>query len=291
MTTHKPMSPATFQRALAAHADAQRGEHPSTDDLIAYHADTLDAAASERLQDHLALCRTCTQALLDLETFPEVEPVDEADRATAQDLHTIRRGLREALAAEQQPSHSPVRADHDTARLRRSLLWTRVAAALFCVTTIGLLWSVGIDSQGPTPTPPPPSVSTSEPTSTPETPSPPEPSLNTRIVSLKAHTPTRSGAAETIELSPVDGDLVVQLVFAEITPRERYRVRLLDARGDTLWSTSDLQRNSDGLLILTFDRAFIRDQLPDGRYTLHLEDSADAASSPLAEFSLDLGTP
>lgn len=43
--------------------------HPSLDDLLRHHAGELDAAAAERLLNHLEVCAECVQDLLDLDRF------------------------------------------------------------------------------------------------------------------------------------------------------------------------------------------------------------------------------
>jgi hypothetical protein len=47
----------------------QGDHHPPAEQLTAYHAGELADDEAERLQDHLAVCRICTQALLDLPGF------------------------------------------------------------------------------------------------------------------------------------------------------------------------------------------------------------------------------
>lgn len=49
-------------------------EHPSLDEVIAYHEGNLAEAEASRLQDHLLACPECTNRLLDLEAFAAVEP-------------------------------------------------------------------------------------------------------------------------------------------------------------------------------------------------------------------------
>lgn len=51
------------------------GDHPDADLLLAYLGGELDESGEERLQDHLAGCRECTETLLDLETISGEQPV------------------------------------------------------------------------------------------------------------------------------------------------------------------------------------------------------------------------
>ena len=63
-------------RALATEARAEAGDHPSPDVLLRYARGALNEQESDRLQDHLAVCPECTRHLLDLRTFPAVEPIE-----------------------------------------------------------------------------------------------------------------------------------------------------------------------------------------------------------------------
>jgi Putative zinc-finger len=44
-------------------------EHPDPETLTAYQANELSEEEDGRIQDHLAVCRHCTELLLDLEEF------------------------------------------------------------------------------------------------------------------------------------------------------------------------------------------------------------------------------
>jgi putative zinc finger protein len=52
-------------------------EHPSPEALTAYQADELSPEEDERIQEHLAQCRHCTEMLLELEEFLQPEGVGE----------------------------------------------------------------------------------------------------------------------------------------------------------------------------------------------------------------------
>jgi hypothetical protein len=56
-------------------------EHPSPEALTAYQANELSPEEDERIQDHLARCRHCTEMLLELEEF--LQPVEEPEPAAA----------------------------------------------------------------------------------------------------------------------------------------------------------------------------------------------------------------
>lgn len=61
---------AAVVRKWAEEVRPRAGEHPGAERLAAYAEDALDAAAAERLRDHLALCRGCSRRVLELRAFP-----------------------------------------------------------------------------------------------------------------------------------------------------------------------------------------------------------------------------
>jgi hypothetical protein len=58
-------------RALASDARWRQGQgaHPGVERLTTYHAGELTPAEEDQVQEHLAVCRHCTQLLLDLPAF------------------------------------------------------------------------------------------------------------------------------------------------------------------------------------------------------------------------------
>lgn len=53
-------------------------EHPTPETLVAYHAGELPADEQEALRDHLTLCHDCADLLLDLVSFAEFTPPEQA---------------------------------------------------------------------------------------------------------------------------------------------------------------------------------------------------------------------
>jgi hypothetical protein len=68
-----------LKTAIQALAEEERRvllNHPMPDELVDYQADDVSAEERERIQEHLALCPPCAQAVLDVEAFPEVQLSD-----------------------------------------------------------------------------------------------------------------------------------------------------------------------------------------------------------------------
>jgi putative zinc finger protein len=87
-------------RELAAGDRRELAEHPTPEQLTAYHAGELPAADEETLREHLALCRDCAELLLDLEDFPRLEPAAGVRPLTSEEVGEAWRQLRERLGPE-----------------------------------------------------------------------------------------------------------------------------------------------------------------------------------------------
>ena len=105
--------------------------HPAPEELLDYHLGDLAEADRERLQDHLVLCEACSRTVLDLGSFPDVEPARETDRLTEFELAADWKRFRERALAR------PVRP-----RLAYAL------AASLLVAALGLsLWGIRLREQ------------------------------------------------------------------------------------------------------------------------------------------------
>jgi hypothetical protein len=142
LSDEKPLLSAAIRHL----ADRQRRaltEHPTAAELTAYHAGELPPEAEARLREHLALCRDCSDLLLDLAGFATLTPppgVPElTDAEVEQDWQALRARLGEAVKGEPRPA--PVvpirripRASHEPARLS----FLALAASVLAV--VGLSW-------------------------------------------------------------------------------------------------------------------------------------------------------
>jgi len=105
--------------------------HPSPDDLLAYHEGTLPDERRDRVQEHLVVCEECSQVILDFAAFPRIEPRDESARMSPQELEDQLRELEVALG-------------------RRRPVWQRhqvllPLAAAFFTAAVGLgAWSLSL---------------------------------------------------------------------------------------------------------------------------------------------------
>lgn len=113
--------------------DAQK-PHPAPEELLDYHLGDLAAADRERLQDHLVLCAACSRAVLDLDSFPHVDPARETDRLSEFELAADWKRFRERAFAK------------PAAAARPRLAWALAASLL--VAALGLsLWGARLREQ------------------------------------------------------------------------------------------------------------------------------------------------
>jgi hypothetical protein len=63
-------------QALAEEKRRVLSDHPMPDELVDYQAGDVTAEERERIQEHLALCSACAQAVLDVGPLPEVRLSD-----------------------------------------------------------------------------------------------------------------------------------------------------------------------------------------------------------------------
>ncbi len=65
--------------ALLAESPDQELAHPSIDDWLAYRRGDPGEAENLRLQEHLHVCRSCLEELLDLQDFVEPAPPSDSN--------------------------------------------------------------------------------------------------------------------------------------------------------------------------------------------------------------------
>ncbi|HSS48690.1 MAG TPA: zf-HC2 domain-containing protein [Thermoanaerobaculia bacterium] len=112
------------------------GEHPDAEMLAAYHARELPAAAEQRLQEHLLLCRECAGLLLDLEELddPDFGHEIEVPEGTGEALWD---GLRQEIRREPAPAAATV-IPFPIRRTSAPPPWMSALAAALLVAVVGL---------------------------------------------------------------------------------------------------------------------------------------------------------
>lgn len=150
-------------RHLAEQQRRSLTSHPPPQELAAYHAGELPPEAEVRILDHLAVCRECSDLLLDLSGFADLKPpagVPElTDAQVERDWQALRKRMGEGEGREDEERRVaavvPIRPVGPAARpARTSSVWLPVAASLLAVlgfsfglyqsTRVGQPWSPAI---------------------------------------------------------------------------------------------------------------------------------------------------
>jgi hypothetical protein len=132
-------------RHLAEQQRRSLTSHPTPQELAAYHGGELPPEAETRMLDHLAICRDCSDLLLDLAGFADLKPpqgVPElTDQQVEQDWQALRARMRAGEGGKEEERRTaevvPIRRAGPAAKPARwSSPWLPVAASLLAV--IGL---------------------------------------------------------------------------------------------------------------------------------------------------------
>lgn len=278
---------------VAADAGAG-GEHPEPARLLAYRDGRLGSADEAALQDHLAACRACSAALLDLDAFESAAaegaapaPADLAAagawRGLAERLEDARGGTAgagagagagrsetsggagagvaasgsgEARSAGGVVVSGAARVPRRTAR-RRPASWLRAAAATVLVALP--LTALLIHSRREV-------GELRRALAAPQAAVP--------ILYLDSTTRDEGTDAAALELPAGDGFFLLAVTPSAGAPAERHRVEVLDERGRVVWRDEDVPLSDHGTLRLGFTRR----ALPPGRY--RIEAAGDDAAPP-----------
>lgn len=126
-------------RHLAEQQRRSLTSHPTPQELAAYHAGELPPEAESRLLDHLAICRDCSDLLLDLAGFADLKPpqgVPElTDEQVEQDWQALRAKMGKGEGKKERTAEVvPIRPAGLTSRPGRTYpMWLPVAASLLAV--------------------------------------------------------------------------------------------------------------------------------------------------------------
>lgn len=231
--------------------------HPSASQLLSYQAGELALADEERVRNHLAACSECARAVLDMETFPNVEAIDPSREFTAESVARNWVNLSHRLRKEShRPAAKPAPDNwvvSKVASLAKSLRFARAAAAIFLLATIGLAWATASLRR--------------------ELRANQEPRLNLSIIELIAlqESGERSQklSGQTLEIGPASDGALVVLPLVELYNFRRYELvikRPSDSKGRAIWRSSSLRRSPQGIFSFELPRGF----LPAGRYAIEV---------------------
>jgi len=227
-------------------AGPPRNEHPTPEELLAFHFGALDAVDREGVEDHLSRCPECAEVVLDFAAFPELEPVGEMTPEQQRTLAAQRRRLRE-LARDDSLSEAGTGATGEEGEARDGKVipgpWRRRlrtawgVAAVFFAATVGLsLWMAART----------PSVSTGAP--------------------IVASVSTERGPEDVLEIPFEEPLFLVMTVGPTQRDFPEYRLDLLAESGERVYSEAGLHLGDGGSLGFNAPRRW----QPPGRYTFEV---------------------
>ena len=226
----------TGVRGLAAEARRSLEEHPLPEELLDYHAGDLQEEDRERIQEHLALCPACVRVLLDLDAFPDVEPVRSEDRLTDIELARAWQRLQRSAAPVAQ----------DRSRIAPPML---ALAAVLLLAVVGLsLWVVRLRGEVRGLSSPQAGV------------------LVADLVPQKEAVERAEGGEEVVRVPAWADRILLILNLADPTTHPTYRIEITSRDGREVWSRAGVRRSADGTFALEVPRRF----LPAGRYRIRL---------------------
>ena len=259
MDSEKPPLAQSIRR-LGERARRDSGQHPAVEQLVAYRAGTLPSDQEERLRDHLVLCRECAGMLLDLASFPDLEPPAGvpalSDEEVAAALLRIQPRLERAAHQPALAQVVPLRRE-PTPRPSR---FVYVLAAALAFMTVGLIWRV-ISLNG--------TVRNLS-----------APRFDVALVDLVPSTEvSRAGGAEESTV-PRGGDRFVLLLNLREEPSQSsFEADLLDSKGTLLW-----RGRAAGGSKTSFTLDMPRRLTPPGRYRIDLYGIDGSRRTKLADY-------
>ena len=239
--------------------------HPEPGELLSYHAGELGDSERERVLNHLAACPECTRVVLDMASFPELEPRDPQLARSDEDADALWQQMRQRLRDEDAPA--PVLHPRPQAPSRG---WrpgfSQMLAAALVLLTLGLSWALLSERRA---------VRDAA-----------APRLNLLVAELAPVADAGSrGEAEDVRLPPGSDGVFLSLALVEPRDFASYELEAVSENdGRTVWRSSDLQKNPQGIFAIDLPHGF----LPAGAYRLELRGLDRDRREPLATYRLTL---
>ena len=228
--------------------------HPSPEEWVDYYLGVLSSTEVETLQDHLVLCRECSQLMLDLATLSRPSAVEARPPSTDRDREWDR--LEERLEREA----ISTRGRHFS---ERSLQFALAASVLAALGLAG--WNLEIRKD----------ISLER-----------RPRADLALADL---TPEGLGAARAVEtpmrvrLRLDQGKVLLLLNLGDLREFPSYRVELLS--GTTIaWAQSRVRRSEDGTFLLEMPARMLESKI----YRVRLYGEGDRETVPLAGYSFEI---
>jgi hypothetical protein len=252
-----------LRRALREAAAAGQGTHPEPEELAAYPAGELSAAAERRLEDHLVACPACAALLLDLDGL--ADPEFGAGRPGATEGDAERDAAWESFRAQiattaPEPAPAPVVRGRFAPPPAPRWLYALAATLLLAVGAL----SLEVTSLSRT-------VAELS-----------RPEVNAPVVDLSQGTARGGEAARTAAVPAGARLFTLVLSPAAHPPHTAYGVEIADAAGRAVVEERRLQPNPYG----SFSLALSRRTLGTGDYRVRLFAIDGSLKVPIEEYAL-----
>lgn len=245
-------------RELVEQARSGMSEHPEVEELVAYQEGRLADPEAERVRRHLVACPECAREVLQLEDFaldePEGSDLLPSAEQTAEDWAAFQR----RVAADQEGGAiAPGVPDGEVTGAPASAPadsrggWLLAASVLFALVGVGF-WLSGLQDGELRPF-----------------------EVNLGDGGLRRE----ASAVREVELPP-GTDPLLRLMLGDQVPYADYRVEILDAEGEVVWSQSALRRQVSGHFAVLVPRR----NLPAGEYRSRLLGLRDGKEAELATY-------
>lgn len=227
-------------RELGAQERRELGPPPTAEELDAYADGLLGPEEAERVREHLTWNRESREVVLDLRSFPEIDPPPGEDPLSESELRAAWQKLEERLAPGDPPEPAEVRSAAKVLRWPRLVgagRWPAALAAVLALVSVGLvLWNLSLSRQ-------------LEDLSAPVL-------IDDVIGLVPAETSVR-GEQEPRAMPAGEEPLVWSLSLADTSPYRTYLVEITDPRGSVVWQGRGTRRTSAGTVAVLLPRRFL----------------------------------
>ncbi len=263
----------TLQEAMATlTAVALDGQdHPTPEELLAYHAGELSEEAHEHVRTHVAWCRDCARTVLDLASWPEVELREASLERTADEEAADWQAIRRRLAdRDEAPGPAPKPPVRERPRARRRFYEpVHLLAAALLVAVVGLSFQLTRLTR-----------QVAELTG---------PRANVFVTDLESVTAAARREGDQLRTTRVpDGMEIVVFLLVEDDgrPFDDHAVEIRDAAGRVFWRYRGLRSPPEG----GFSVSVPVDVLPSDEIEIRLYGLADGDQELVATYRTRIGT-
>ncbi len=254
----------------------------SPDELLRFRSGRIKDEEREQLLERAAVSPEVAGALLDTRRFPGVDPVDEHDRLSDEQVSRQWQRFQERLGTSP-PSHQGPHQDESapvpesrrepppSLRPKDPWLWHLFGSLRFAQASAAALLLLSLGLSGALRT---------------RLPEEPQPRLNLPIVELVPE----DEQGQRTEEEPLDISADADGIFVVLALRGHhsytaYEVEIRDAGEKPVWSSTEIRRSPEGIFTLGLPQGF----LPAGRYRIVLRGGEGDPRETLAVYRLAIG--